>query len=66
VRRYNDLAARFGLLVTGGTDFHGDNLATRVPVGGQYVPETIIEPIRKAAAGRRPSATAPALILTTE
>jgi predicted metal-dependent phosphoesterase TrpH len=66
VRQYNGLAERYGLLVTGGTDFHGGGLATRVPVGSQYVPETIIGPMREAAGTRRPSTMAPALRLAAE
>jgi predicted metal-dependent phosphoesterase TrpH len=66
VRHYNGLAERHGLLVTGGTDFHGGGLATRVPVGGQYVPEAVVEPLRRAAARRAPSAQAPSLTLATE
>lgn len=66
VRQYHDLAVRFGLLVTGGTDFHGGGLATGVPVGGQYVPETVVEPIRRAAAGRTPRAAPPPVTLAAE
>jgi predicted metal-dependent phosphoesterase TrpH len=65
VEHYAALAARCGLLVTGGTDFHGSGLATRVPLGSQYVPESIVAPLRDAAAGRRPdpSATMPTLVV---
>jgi hypothetical protein len=35
VERYAAVARQYGLLVTGGTDFHGGTLATRVPVGSQ-------------------------------
>ncbi|MDR7545623.1 MAG: PHP domain-containing protein [Armatimonadota bacterium] len=66
VERYRDLARRYGLLMTGGTDFHGGGLATRVAVGSQYVPEEIVPPLREAAAGRQPAAKAPALGLGVE
>jgi len=38
VARYLEIAQRLKLLVTGGTDFHGGDLATKVPPGSQYVP----------------------------
>lgn len=63
VEHYRDMAKRLGLLMTGGTDFHGATMATRVPVGSQYVPESIVAPIRKAAARRHPQAEPPALQL---
>ncbi|MGH2347935.1 MAG: PHP domain-containing protein [bacterium] len=66
VEHYADLAARYGLLMTGGTDFHGGMLATRVAVGSQYVPEEIVPPIRSAAATRRPSPEAPDVPLRAE
>jgi predicted metal-dependent phosphoesterase TrpH len=66
VEHYRAVAARHGLLATGGTDFHGADLATRVPLGSQYVPETIVSPLRAAAAARRPSVEAPTLTLAAE
>jgi len=63
VEQYRGLAERLGLLMTGGTDFHGGSMATRVPVGSQYVPESIVAPMREAAARRHPQATPPALEL---
>jgi predicted metal-dependent phosphoesterase TrpH len=66
VERYTALARHHGLLVTGGTDFHGNDLATGVPVGSQYVPEAVIEPFRAAAAARGPSQRAPALEIAAE
>lgn len=65
VEHYRDLAVRLGLLMTGGTDFHGGAMATRVPVGSQYVPEAVVAPIREAAARRHPQAEPPALQLLT-
>ncbi len=66
VDRYAALARRYGLLMTGGTDFHGGTLATKVPVGHQYVPEGIIPPLRAAAAIRRPSPAAPNVALAAD
>ncbi len=44
ITRYLDVAKQHGLLVTGGTDFHGGDLATKVPPGSQYVPvECVVE-----------------------
>jgi predicted metal-dependent phosphoesterase TrpH len=66
VEHYKGIAKRFGLLITGGTDFHGGTLATKVSLGQQYVPEEIIPPIRAAAAGRQPSQDAPEAVLAVE
>ena len=40
------LAKRYDLLVTGGTDFHGGDLATRVVIGSQYVPPEVVEGLK--------------------
>jgi predicted metal-dependent phosphoesterase TrpH len=66
IQHYLALAREHGLLVTGGTDFHGGALATRVPVGSQYVPEEIIPPLRERAATRRPARVPPQLILAVD
>lgn len=66
VEHYAALARRYGLLITGGTDFHGGLLATRVPVGSQYVPEEVVAPIRAAAATRRAAREAPSVALAVE
>jgi predicted metal-dependent phosphoesterase TrpH len=66
VMHYLALARRHGLLITGGTDFHGGTLATRVPVGSQYVPEEIVPPLRERAATRRASRVAPQMALAVE
>ena len=65
VERYTALARRYGLLMTGGTDFHGGEIATRVAVGSQYVPEELIGPLREAAARRAPADRPPDLSLET-
>ena len=47
VTRYLEIAGRLRLLVTGGTDFHGGDLATKVPPGSQYVPVECVEKLRE-------------------
>ncbi len=39
VTHFLEIARRLGLLTTGGTDFHGGDLATKTLPGHQYVPE---------------------------
>ncbi len=59
VEHYLALARDLGLLVTGGTDFHGGDLATRTPPGSQYVPREVVERLRERARGRVPDSPAP-------
>jgi predicted metal-dependent phosphoesterase TrpH len=66
VERYLKIARSRGLLVTGGTDFHGGDLATRVPPGSQYVPPEAVDRLRERARGRHPSKDGPALELAEE
>jgi predicted metal-dependent phosphoesterase TrpH len=66
VEQYLGIAKASSLLVTGGTDFHGSGLATRVAIGSQYVPDGVVEPLRAAAARRTPSPHAPDLPLAVE
>ena len=44
--RFLELAARYHLLVTGGTDFHGGDVATRVAIGSQYVPPDVVDRLK--------------------
>lgn len=53
VNRYLEIARRHGLLVTGGTDFHGGDLATKVPPGSQYVPAECVTKLRERAEQKR-------------
>jgi len=53
VTRYLETARRWGLLVTGGTDFHGGDLATKVPPGSQYVPAEVVERLKERYESKR-------------
>lgn len=66
VQRYLALARRHGLLVTGGTDFHGTDLATRVPLGSQEVPPEVAQRLRERAQGRHADPEPPPLQLAAE
>lgn len=44
---YLALARQHDLLVTGGTDFHGGDLATNVPIGSQFVPAEVVEKLKE-------------------
>jgi predicted metal-dependent phosphoesterase TrpH len=46
--RFADLARRHGLLVTGGSDFHGPQLGS-APIGGGGCPDTAVDTIRDRA-----------------
>lgn len=66
VEHYLAVARRYDLVVTGGTDFHGGDLATRVPLGSQYVPVDAVDRLRERASGRRAEAAPPVLDLEAE
>lgn len=51
------LANEYGLIATGGTDFHGPGIHP-TPLGGRYVPYEAVEQL-KAAAARRAGTTPP-------
>jgi 3',5'-nucleoside bisphosphate phosphatase len=46
VEVYRQLAVRHGLVVTGGTDYHGGGLATRAPLGSVAVPADVVPALR--------------------
>ncbi len=51
-RLMRSLASRYGLLISGGSDFHGENkpgLEMGTGRGGLFVPESLLLPIRQAA-----------------
>lgn len=52
VTRFLEIASQLHLLVTGGTDFHGGDLATRVGVGSQYVPVDAVERLKERAGSK--------------
>ena len=47
-----ELCREYGLLVTGGTDFHGPTVREGAPLGSVYVPLECVERLREAAAFR--------------
>jgi hypothetical protein len=65
IAHYAALARRYGLLMTGGTDFHGGEVSPR-GLGSQFVPDDIVPPLRAAAAGRSALEGAPAVVLVAE
>jgi len=44
--RYMKLAQQYSLLMTGGTDFHGTAVASKAPLGSQYVPLEVVEKLK--------------------
>ena len=62
VAEYRDLAEQHGLVVTGGTDYHGGGLATRVPLGSVPMPPDVVPTLRarwealRSARASRPAA----------
>ncbi len=57
VAHWLGIATQFGLLTTGGTDFHGGTLATRVAVGSQYVPPEVVERLKARYAAKQAART---------
>ncbi len=57
VAHWLDMARRYRLLVTGGTDFHGGTLATRVPLGSQYVPPEVVVQLKARLAVKHAART---------
>lgn len=53
VQHYLDLAERHGLLVTGGSDFHGPGARHRAGLGGVALPPGVMPRLREAAASLR-------------
>jgi predicted metal-dependent phosphoesterase TrpH len=59
IASYVAVAEQYHLIVTGGTDFHGGGLATRVPPGSVAVPAEVLPALRArwaASRGELPSA----------
>ncbi len=53
VKRYRAMAARYGLLMTGGSDYHGAR-TPGVTIGSVAVPEEVLGPLDEALRARRP------------
>ena len=49
VQHYLHLARKFGLLTTGGTDYHGGDIAPRVQIGSVEVPLEVVEALKQRA-----------------
>ncbi|MGH2425861.1 MAG: PHP domain-containing protein [bacterium] len=47
------LANQHNLLVTGGTDYHGEGFATKAAVGSQYVPTEVVEKLKERYAQKQ-------------
>lgn len=43
---YMRLAEQYNLLMTGGTDFHGTAVASKAPLGSQYVPVEVVDKLK--------------------
>lgn len=43
---YMRLAEQYNLLMTGGTDFHGTAVASKAPLGSQYVPVDVVDKLK--------------------
>jgi predicted metal-dependent phosphoesterase TrpH len=58
VRRFTAIAAQHGLLMTGGSDCHGER-TPGVTIGSVPVPDTILPPLDEAIRSRRPIRSRP-------
>ncbi len=58
VNRLLALADRYGLIATGGSDYHGPNIHP-TPLGGRYVPPEVVERLRTAADAARKTPAPP-------
>lgn len=47
------LANQHNLLVTGGTDYHGEGFATKAAIGSQYVPPEVVEKLKERYAQKQ-------------
>jgi len=56
VARYQGFAKIHGLLMTGGSDYHGERTSS-VTIGSVPVPESILAPLDEALRARRPAAS---------
>ena len=58
VKRYSALAAQYGLLMTGGSDCHGER-TPGVKIGSVPVPDSVLGPLDEAIRARRPIRSGP-------
>lgn len=56
IARYQSYAKMHGLLMTGGSDYHGERTPS-VTIGSVSVPETVLLPLDEAFRARRPAAS---------
>lgn len=56
IARYKDYAKIHGLLMTGGSDYHGERTPS-VTIGSVAVPESVLPPLDEAFRARRPAAS---------
>ncbi|MFC1559611.1 PHP domain-containing protein [Candidatus Margulisiibacteriota bacterium] len=49
IKRYLEIAKKFGLLATGGSDFHGEGMMRYVYLGVVKLPDEYVEALKKAA-----------------
>jgi 3',5'-nucleoside bisphosphate phosphatase len=56
IARYKDYAKIHGLLMTGGSDYHGERTPS-VTIGSVPVPESVLPPLDEAFRARRPAAS---------
>ncbi|HEV8354876.1 MAG TPA: PHP domain-containing protein [bacterium] len=54
---YMELAKQYSLLMTGGTDFHGTAVASKAPLGSQYVPLEVVEKLKARHAEKQRTLT---------
>jgi|FaiFalDrversion2_1042247.scaffolds.fasta_scaffold00373_4 predicted metal-dependent phosphoesterase TrpH len=52
VRQLLALAQELGLLVTGGSDYHGDGVSTGAPLGDPYVPPEVVRSLKERRRAR--------------
>ena len=65
VTRLAELAAANGLIATGGTDYHGPGVHA-TPLGGRYVPPTVVAQLRTASEELRRQPAPPFTVPTPE
>lgn len=49
VERYKNIAKKFELIMTGGSDFHGENSGRNIKLGGVAIDDKVVDELRKAS-----------------